>query len=65
MGTNTAQKLPPVSSDQDSSSQNSIEIIKNRQSKELILAFCGPIGSGIKAIRLAFENNLENLGYKV
>ncbi|ECF6093514.1 hypothetical protein FNI42_16800, partial [Salmonella enterica subsp. salamae] len=65
MGTNTAQKLPPVSSDQDSSSQNSIEIIKNRQSNELILAFCGPIGSGIKAIRLAFENNLENLGYKV
>ncbi len=39
MGTNTAQKLPPVSSDQDSSSQNSIEIIKKQAIKRIDFGF--------------------------
>ncbi|EOH3175527.1 hypothetical protein ACL1JY_003069, partial [Enterobacter asburiae] len=65
MSSNTAKKIPASLSTTNSSSEDSIQTIVNRQSKELIIAFCGPIGSGIKAVRTAFEKNLKDLGYIV
>lgn len=65
MVSSTAKKIPPAISSTTTSSEDSIQTIVNRQSKELIFAFCGPIGSGIKAVRIAFENNLKDLGYIV
>ncbi|POZ14553.1 cytidine deaminase [Lelliottia aquatilis] len=65
MGSTTAKKIHFTDSTNNSSSEDSIKTIVNRQSKELVLAFCGPVGSGIKAVRVAFENNLKEIGYKV
>ncbi len=48
-----------------SNSRDTIDSIVQRQSNELIIAFCGPIGAGIKSVRLAFEKNLVDFGYKV
>lgn len=65
MGTNTAKKVPSIPANSSFTSEDSIQTIVNRQSKEIIIAFCGPIGSGIKAVRTAFEKNLSDLGYTV
>ena len=48
-----------------SPSKNSIQTISGRQSKELVIAFCGAIGAGIKAAKKASETELEELGYRV
>jgi len=58
-----AISVTPTSTTSDS--RDTIDSIVQRQSNELIIAFCGPIGAGIKSVRLAFEKNLRDLGYQV
>jgi deoxycytidylate deaminase len=41
------------------------DAIKDRESKELVLAFAGPIGSGTAGVRERLENILQNAGYAV
>lgn len=41
------------------------EAIAERQSKELVIAFAGPIGSGIKAVKERVESFLQSSGYDV
>lgn len=68
MTSNTAKNLPNQSSGSASSNQDntdSITMLTGRQSNELIIAFCGPIGAGIKSIRESFESNLKKSGYEV
>ncbi|SFT69451.1 Deoxycytidylate deaminase [Pseudoalteromonas sp. DSM 26666] len=45
--------------------KNSIQTISGRQSKDLVIAFCGAIGAGIKTTKKASKNELEELGYRV
>ena len=45
--------------------RNSIQTISGRQSKDLVIAFCGAIGAGIKSTKKAAQTELEELGYKV
>jgi deoxycytidylate deaminase len=41
------------------------DVIAERRSNELIIAFAGPIGSGVKAVKERVENSLRNSGYDV
>ncbi|GAJ71008.1 hypothetical protein JCM18904_1746 [Vibrio sp. JCM 18904] len=34
-----------------------------RQANDLVIGFCGAIGSGVKSLRLALEEALEEYGY--
>ncbi|MGN7909324.1 anti-phage dCTP deaminase [Enterobacter sp. 22503] len=67
MATNAAKKIyiPSIASSENSSSSDTINTLVQRQSNELVIAFCGPIGAGIKSVRLAFEKNLNDMGYDV
>lgn len=58
MSINAAFNTPSVKKT-DNSNQNTIELISGRQSNELVIAFCGAIGSGIKAIRESFTKALK------
>lgn len=65
MKTNVARKLSSIpTSNNESSTSDAIELISNRQSKELVIGFCGPIGAGIENVRKSFEKNLNDLGYE-
>lgn len=39
------------------------ELIMKRQANDLVIGFCGAIGSGVKSLRLALEEALEEYGY--
>jgi adenylylsulfate kinase-like enzyme len=39
--------------------------ISSRQSKELVIALCGPIGSGVHVVNKQLERVLEDEGYIV
>lgn len=56
-------KPQPVAS--SSSNISSIKTISGRQSKELIIGFCGAIGAGIKTVKKTTKKQLEQLGYEV
>ncbi|MEH8017098.1 deaminase [Rheinheimera muenzenbergensis] len=49
----------------NSSNVSSIKTISGRQSKELIIGFCGAIGAGIKTVKRTTKKQLEQLGYEV
>lgn len=62
------RKITPSGSLNQNSSHNSenkdpIELIEERQANDLIIGFCGAVGSGIKSLRLALEESLEDHGY--
>lgn len=42
-----------------------VDIISSRQTKDLVVGFCGLIGSGVKAVADSVEENLSILGYEV
>jgi len=68
MNSNTAKQNPtsiPSSSSSSDQSSDSIKMISARQSNELIIGFCGAIGSGVKSVRLAFESNLKKMDYEI
>lgn len=66
MASNAVKKaISAIPTSNTSGSRDTIDSIVQRQSNELIIAFCGPIGAGIKSVRLAFEKNLSDFGYKV
>ncbi|EMC0409340.1 deoxycytidylate deaminase [Vibrio fluvialis] len=39
------------------------DLIKGRQANDLIIGFCGAIGSGVRSLRLALEESLKEYGY--
>ncbi|MCL1063049.1 deaminase [Shewanella benthica] len=61
---NTAKKLVQRASTSSQDSSNSIKIISGRQSKELVVSFCGAIGAGIRAIKHVAKQEFEELGYE-
>lgn len=65
MATVKALKSTPTPTSTSTSSTNSIQTISGRQSKELIIGFCGAIGSGIKPVKKAAKEELEELGYEI
>lgn len=67
MKSNAVKKSPsPRSASSNISNvSDSINLVSSRQSKELIIGFCGPVGAGIKTIRVSLEKELESLGYTV
>ncbi|NQY65160.1 MAG: deoxycytidylate deaminase, partial [Alteromonadaceae bacterium] len=64
MASNVVKAIKPPKSS-SSNQSNSIQTISGRQSKELVIAFCGAIGAGIKATKKAAKGELEELGYDV
>lgn len=44
---------------------SSAELIASRQSRDIVVAFCGLIGSGIKTVSSLFEEKLAEMGYEV
>ncbi|RTR27007.1 anti-phage dCTP deaminase [Shewanella atlantica] len=67
MTSNVAKKhsSPASSGRRSSSTSDSIKLISGRQSQELVIGLCGPIGAGIKTLRTALEKQLKILGYQV
>lgn len=67
----TARKLkdkksePITGANEDASGSDSIDQLTLRQSRELIVGFCGAVGSGIKSIVDVTEEELDDLGYEV
>ncbi|HDG7963020.1 TPA: cytidine deaminase, partial [Klebsiella pneumoniae] len=53
------------SANEDISGRDSIDQITSRQSMDIIIGFCGAVGSGIKSIVDVTEEELEDLGYEV
>ncbi len=49
----------------DSNSKRPREVIGERRSKELVIAFAGPIGSGIRSVKEKFYELLSVSGYQV
>jgi deoxycytidylate deaminase len=64
MASNVVKAIKPSNSSHSNQS-NSIQTISGRQSKELVIAFCGAIGAGIKSTKKAAKEELEELGYDV
>jgi deoxycytidylate deaminase len=67
---NTARKLKEkketrVVANEDISGVDSIKQLSSRQSKEIIIGFCGAVGSGIKSMVDIAEEELDELGYEV
>lgn len=56
---------PAVTEDDESTSQKPAELFSTRRSKEMVLAFSGPIGCGIKTVIQRTSEILENAGYEV
>jgi len=56
--------LEPVVNSSDDDRRPS-EVIAERQSKELMIAFAGPIGCGISAVKERFFESLSSAGYTV
>lgn len=59
-----ANELPLEFRKKDSS-KKPIDAISKRQSGEIVIAFSGPIGCGIKSVRDQVGDTLKTLGYKV
>lgn len=64
MASSVVKSIKPSGTSQTSHT-NSIQTISGRQSKELVIAFCGAIGAGIKSTKKAAQEELEELGYDV
>lgn len=62
-----AKKISIVASSpvKDASVKRPSDAIAERKSKELVIAFAGPIGCGIKAVKERLEGILSSSGYKV
>ncbi len=39
------------------------ELIQRRRTEELVLAFCGPLGSGVSTVARALEDKIKDYGY--
>ena len=58
----------PVSTNTEVSSssyKNSLEAIRSRHSQELVIGLCGAVGAGVKRLKTALINELENANYHV
>ena len=64
MSTTPLKKIPS-STHVKSINQSSIRTISNRQSRELIIGFCGAIGAGIKTVKNTTSKIFEQQGYEV
>ncbi|WP_370231456.1 anti-phage dCTP deaminase [Marinobacter nauticus] len=65
-----AKKYPPLAASNDSLSRlsNISDVnnhIRSRQSRELVVGLCGPIGSGIHGVSLQLQRVLKDEGYEV
>jgi len=58
-----AQKKLSITS--DATSKTPKKTIEDRQTQELILAFCGPIGSGVSTVAKMFAEIFDNYDYEV
>jgi deoxycytidylate deaminase len=65
MPANTAEKQSPQQYNSSQDTTDSIKMLTGRQSNELVIAFCGPIGAGIKSIKESLKMHLEKMGYEV
>lgn len=61
------KKVRPMAliKESDSSSKRPRDVIAERKSKELVIAFAGPIGSGIRAVKEKYSELLSAAGYQV
>lgn len=66
MASNTAEILPnPKNRSPKAKSRDPSQIVKSRQSKELVIGLCGAIGSGVRQVKDSLLQELEDAGYKV
>ncbi len=49
----------------DAKSKTPKNIMEGRRTQELVIAFCGPIGSGVTTVAQAFEESFKNYDYEV
>lgn len=61
----TVLKIKTNKASNQSTTENSASVIKNRQSQELFIALCGAVGSGVKNLSTALQAGLEQHGYHV
>lgn len=59
------KKVVNLISDSDQSIKKPSVVISERRSKELIIGFAGPVGSGINFVKESLETLLFNAGYSV
>jgi deoxycytidylate deaminase len=57
-------KKAPSSLESKKKDKNIIEIIKDRQTEELVFAFCGPLGSGISTVAKVTEDIISKYKYE-
>ncbi len=67
MSTAEQKKISVVNvvASKESTEKRPSEVIAERKSKELVIAFAGPIGSGIQAVKERISENLTASGYTV
>ena len=56
--------LAPISVARRSDNQSLLDKFDSRRSEELVIAFAGPIGSGIAAVINVAEAALQEIGYQ-
>ena len=59
----TPKPLPPIS--HEKSGEKPTEVFSSRESQELVIAFSGPLGSGIESVLSSTEDALGQAGYEV
>ncbi len=61
----TRKKLSPRTGKSVQNDKSMIEFIKTRQTEELVLAFCGPLGGGTTAVADEIIEILKEYDYSV
>lgn len=60
---NTALKKVPAAPAASQSGRDLMEVLRSRQSQEMVIAFAGPIGSSIQSVMTKTKSILNELGY--
>ncbi|RWX54345.1 anti-phage dCTP deaminase [Photobacterium chitinilyticum] len=61
-----ADLQPPVSkSSSSSTTKNATSLIAKRQAKDIVIGFCGPVGSGVNSLRTSLEEVLTESNYEI
>lgn len=59
------KKQPPVAANSSAEDESLDNVLKNRESRELIISLCGPVGCGINEIKEILESSFSTAGYSV
>jgi len=65
MAADAVKKIDIENKTSSKNSSNSSELIRSRRSQELVIGFCGAVGSGVKNLKEKLEYELKQHGYHV